>query len=645
MFSRVVSKLRRGAFSSIRSAHPILNTVTINLGDTTASSYSSMRRRFSTRQDIPNIAQGISGPCQLITGDFEFFTQIEARNIQRCLKLASVLVMVFDRDAIPVPANERAMWIREYFNHDPRLEVRICYGAPNHDETSKMVSFLRKQIPQHITVASVNCHNTFSDKLASMLGAEFHGFEQSAALDSALAQLKSSPEKHQHLLIPSLVERVINRFSHPIPQPDIIAASQREIREVSADLEKLNPNHPNKETFTSRVPWDLSALNKINLPVIIGSLNGSKNREAFSDITTIQVFDMPIYMPKQGWKIPKELTHYLPVIAKVIAAETLSNPDIDSYNAYLTIDCGVVAPRTFARREGLHVDGFLTSANTNGATTWGDNTYVVSNQQALQTEFYPGPFDLSNVDKDDPTAVLEALAKQGENMTFWQAKPYDIVKMSVNNVHAVHPNLTDRHLARTFLKMTFSERLFNRSGNTANPFLDYRFTYVPRANGRNTQNYAGTVPSGYLDVRLDELSKNDKLPEWIIGTKFKITKKEDVIVTATPAKEGEILETRVGQDLITRNIARKGDMKVSRTPVDSYFLGKQFEHLYERIEGRFFKPKARTLHAYQVARPISFIASWGTRQNIPAGGVVVEDNCERWGVHPESFHATYSTIL
>ena len=216
--------------------------------------------------------------------------------------------------------------------------------------------------------------------------------------------------------------------------------------------------------------------------------------------------------------------------------------------------------------------------------------------------------------------------------------------MSVNNVHAVHLNMTGHHLTRTFLKMTFSERLFNRGGNTPNPFLDYRFTYVPRSDGRNTQNYAGTVPPGFFDVSLEELTRSAQLPEWILGSKFEVTKRKEVVVTATPAVEGEVLETRVGQDLITRNIARRDDMKVSRTDEDSYFLGNRFTALYEQVEGTLFKPRRRTLNAYQVGKPISFIANWGTRQNIPKGGIIIEDEHERWGVHPESYLATYLRV-
>ena len=105
-----------------------------------------------------------------------------------------------------------------------------------------------------------------------------------------------------------------------------------------------------------------------------------------------------------------------------------------------------------------------------------------------------------------------------------------------------------------------------------------------------------------------------------------------------------MLETIVDGMIVTTNTARAGDMRISRTNGDSYFLPySKFTSLYQaslESEGSY-KPKPRTLKALKLTKSVTFAAPWGTRQTIPEGGYIVVDQKERWGVHPESFEATY----
>jgi len=279
---------------------------------------------------------------------------------------------------------------------------------------------------------------------------------------------------------------------------------------------------------------------------------------------------------------------------------------------------------------------------------WGDNTYFASDSKELQTEFYPGPFDLSRVDLDSPPAVLKAFSLQGQNMSYQQFDSYDIAKITTNNVHAVHPNLTNTYIQRSFLKMTFSERLFNRGGNTFNPNFNYRFMYVPRESGRNTQNYIGLPPQGYEHVDLREIDFKSKIfPSWVVPKLFLASKKPTVEVTATPAIEGGYLETIVDGDLVTQNIARHGDIKILRKDKDIYFMSpSNFNILYKNLKNNIYVPTARTVKVLEVNKNISFLACWGTRQNIRAGGYIVEDDRGgQWGVHKQSFDATYQKVV
>lgn len=605
---------------------------------------------FKSTQSTPMIAQGVRGQAGLMTGNFSYFTKHEAMIIQEGLNRGKMFVLVYDRDSISVPANERAMWIREHFKHHTQLEVRVVYGAPAEKEgnEAQQASYLKRQIPSDVQISSVHCNHSYSSMLAKELGVSCINSSRVTVNENAI---KQNLAVNKDLLFPKIANRVISPFQNTINTQYFKRMYEQQKSHVQSDIEQLNPNHPNKNTFFTRTRWNTADLARVNLPIITGKITSTKLQAAFSRRTNAQVFDMPIYMPGQGWKIPTELAPYYNVIAKIVAAESLANKALTDCNAYITIDCGIVFPQGLARRGGLHVDGFLTRANARASKDniiWGDNTYVVSDVASLQTEFYPGPFDLSAINIDDPQAVLNAFDTQGRTMSYKQYDPYDIVRLTTNNVHAVHANMSNMYLQRSFLKMTFSERLFNRGGNTINPGFNYQFTYVPRGTDRNTQNFIGTAPVGFDEVDLREINfTSAKLPQWVTPTLFRISKNPNIHITATLATEGEIVETIINNQVITTNVARAGDMRVSRTNGDSYFLGAKFRFLYHPTEKEnIYTPAPRTLTAVQVNRNITFPAPWGTRQNIPAGGYIVgeEDGREVWGVHQQSFEATYRKL-
>lgn len=595
------------------------------------------------------ISYPLKGAAELITGNFTYFTQYEAKAIAKSLQRSKTLVMVYDRDNIATPANERATWIRRHFQHDQNLEVRVVYGAPTitQENAATVTTFLQKRIPNSLKISSVCCEQPYSQALAKSLKANYKPELRLAPLIELEAAVTQNEIVARQLLTDISAARVLDAFKMIVDENQFQKLIKRAKKSLKKSIYKYNQGHPNKNTFFKRTRWDTSQLNRINLPVVIGSV-AAEHRSAFSDPNKFQIFDMPIYMPGQGWKIPAAFAPIMPVLAKITAAESLANPAINHCNVYLTLDSGIVFPNGYARREGLHVDGFLTNANAipnKEGIIWSDNTYIISDASDLQTELYPGPFDLSNVDNNNVREVLQAFSEQGKDMPYQQSNAYDMVRLTTNNVHAVHPNQTDHNIQRSFLKMTFSERLFNRGGNTVNPHLNYRFTYVPRTTERNTQNFTGVLPQGYEEGSLNDIDlKSRKLPQWTASEIFETQKKPHVEITATPAIEGETLDTIVNGQVVTTNVARAGDMKITRTNGDKYFLSKEnFNCLYKATnKEKTYEPTIRQLKAVKVSKNISFLANWGTRQNIPAGGVIVQaENNEKWGVHEQSFNATY----
>ena len=180
--------------------------------------------------------------------------------------------------------------------------------------------------------------------------------------------------------------------------------------------------------------------------------------------------------------------------------------------------------------------------------------------------------------------------------------------------------------------------------NIKSHVFNYRFIYVPRDSGSNTQNFIGVAPACFEEVDLRDVDfTNMRFPHWLVAKPFEVCKRSDIRVMAVSAIEGEVLVTEVNGHKLTTNIARVGDMKVWRKLKDSYFLRRNFGFLYaETGKEKEYKPIPRLLKAAVVKKDITFQASRGTRQSIPAGGYIVSDaKGETWGVHKDSFEATY----
>ena len=97
-------------------------------------------------------------------------------------------------------------------------------------------------------------------------------------------------------------------------------------------------------------------------------------------------------------------------------------------------------------------------------------SYVVSN--VLPTLYYvEDRHDTSHLDpsKDDYFVAM-AQATQHPGKTY--GGPGDIVMFSGTTLHSGSANLSDVTAERTFLRVIFSQRLYNRSNNTHNTAFD-----------------------------------------------------------------------------------------------------------------------------------------------------------------------------
>ncbi|OGT36071.1 MAG: hypothetical protein A3F11_05515 [Gammaproteobacteria bacterium RIFCSPHIGHO2_12_FULL_37_14] len=238
------------------------------------------------------------------------------------------------------------------------------------------------------------------------------------------------------------------------------------------------PYRITKCTYHSRIledlhsVWDINKFKVARAPLEVGEL---VDRRAFQCLT-IRVLDMPIKLAgSNDYKIPDEIHPFIDTIQMIVNHEhsILSEQQLLSYHAYLTIDQSEVKAGTMQRKPGAHVDGFQ------GARifpkTLINHSYVVSN--GTPTIFYPHSFDFSYLNEGIHDYFLE-MDTQAKDSKAIRTKPYSIYLMDAYTVHRA--DLATENCFRTFLRVSYDVKVFDRLGNTINPLLSYSWNMVPR---------------------------------------------------------------------------------------------------------------------------------------------------------------------
>ncbi len=236
----------------------------------------------------------------------------------------------------------------------------------------------------------------------------------------------------------------------------------------------LQPNtHFNGYKIAKRT-WDLDNFNKAHTPKLIGTV---KNKNEFS-LHSTRVLDMPIRFPGTEYRLPTQFLRYRDTIQQIIDHEHATNPYIDDYFAYLTIDSGVVNKGATQRHGGCHVDGFQGSRIKR--KTLVNRSYVVSDRDT--TQFFCHSFMIDHLDDTKHDFFLD-FDLQSELRYSVRPDPYQIAFMDAYQVHRAMPAKITAH--RTFLRLSFDVKEFDRLGNTHNPLFDYEWDMVVR-NAKST---------------------------------------------------------------------------------------------------------------------------------------------------------------
>jgi hypothetical protein len=140
------------------------------------------------------------------------------------------------------------------------------------------------------------------------------------------------------------------------------------------------------------------------------------------------------------------------------------------------VDGGWVERGVLQREAPCHVDGFQ-------GARWrpkvrGNHSYTVSN--AVPTAYYLQAFDFSALDEARHNYFWEMNRQVAlSNSQFaWQPADGEMTLMDCYCVHRGMPSPV--RIYRTFIRISFEVRIFDRLGNAHNPLFQYDWEMVPR---------------------------------------------------------------------------------------------------------------------------------------------------------------------
>lgn len=222
--------------------------------------------------------------------------------------------------------------------------------------------------------------------------------------------------------------------------------------------------------------WDLQRFGVPRKPLSLGFLT-PEERAVFGAPNVPRVLDMPIKFPGSSVRLPADFAQFAGVIERILNLEAALNPEcLDEYYCYLTVDQGTVRPDTLQREAPCHVDGFQ-------GARWSpkvriNHTYVVSD--ALPTTYYVQPFDFSLLDETKHNFFWEMNRQVAHTKSAhaWRPKENEINLIDAYTVH--RGSEAPEETFRTWIRLSFEVRQFDRLGNAHNPMFRYRWPMVQR---------------------------------------------------------------------------------------------------------------------------------------------------------------------
>lgn len=213
--------------------------------------------------------------------------------------------------------------------------------------------------------------------------------------------------------------------------------------------------------------WNPERFGVIRSRVSVGNL---ENIEDFNNYFR-SVLDMPIKLPYSEIRLPNDLerSSIFEMIEKCVEFEKSINDTFDAYYMYLTVHHCKVEKGSSQRRLGAHIDGMQGDKYKEKLPVC--HSYLVSN--IIPTCFFNHEFPTNLC--ENSLNWFHEFNKVKDYTKSSLSSPYEINLMTAYNVH--ESTVTEEEGIRTFVRLEFSLKEFNRIGNTINDKFNLDWVY------------------------------------------------------------------------------------------------------------------------------------------------------------------------
>ena len=235
----------------------------------------------------------------------------------------------------------------------------------------------------------------------------------------------------------------------------------------------INPDNNLKGYYKDVLnkPYDKKRFRRAGVFRNIGKV---ENENTYSNFKGIRCLDMPIKMSgDKEYRVPKEFEQFLDPISKMISFENTHNEKSIDFYAYLTIDQSETNGRKTHREAGLHVDGFQGKRIYPKVKC--DRSYIIFDCDC--PSFWNQSFEtVENMDEGTQNVFYE-FDRTKHYSSEIRCIPFNIYFM---DSYAVHSANEAKELKRTFCRLSFSVRKYDRLGNSHNHLFDYKWDMFKR---------------------------------------------------------------------------------------------------------------------------------------------------------------------
>lgn len=216
-------------------------------------------------------------------------------------------------------------------------------------------------------------------------------------------------------------------------------------------------------------------LKRFRRPGVFRKIGSVENHKEYSTFNSIRCLDMPIKMAGSNeYKIPNEFKQFLDPLSQMVAFEHAHNPDVLNFFGYVTIDQTMPGSSEYHREPGLHVDGF--QGRRIQPKVKCDRGYIVFDNNC--PSIWNQSFETVETMDDSTQNFFHEFDRTKHWSSEIKPNPYDITFIDSYLVHSA--NKIEEDKPRTFVRLSYSVRQFDRLGNSKNNCFDYEWNMEAR---------------------------------------------------------------------------------------------------------------------------------------------------------------------